>query len=215
MKRLSFILCFSLLVFVGCQKQYVSVLQNLVSPPLEINFYRSVDLAMEMPRRVAIAVFDANGSSEEAVDMISHTFADELAKRGKCEVVFPPSAPAFFLPHTGITDGGRIDLEALSKAKKQLNVDGFLLGTLTSWDPYDPPRLGLKVQLVSATTGKVLWAADAIVDGSEPGVRRCAKQYYEREQEGDSAFGWKIVLTSPRRFSQFVSYHFLETMETE
>ncbi len=45
-----------------------------------------------------------------------------------------------------------------------MGVDGVIAGTVTAWDPYDPPRLGMSLALYSRPGGARLVDDDAVVD---------------------------------------------------
>jgi hypothetical protein len=46
----------------------------------------------------------------------------------------------------------------------QLGVDAVVVGTVTAWDPYDPPKLGLSLALYSRPGSALLSHADATLD---------------------------------------------------
>lgn len=45
-----------------------------------------------------------------------------------------------------------------------MGVDGVIVGTVTAWDPYDPPRLGLSLALYSRPGGERMIDDAAVVD---------------------------------------------------
>ena len=47
---------------------------------------------------------------------------------------------------------------------QQLGADGVIVGTITSWDPYDPPRLGLSLVLHARTSVLRAQSTNALVD---------------------------------------------------
>jgi len=195
----------------GCSPQHVAL--SLVRPArAPVNYYRAAGLRAERLQRVALAPFEPGPADERAAQTVTQAFSHELAKLGRFEVVFPPTEPGFFLPHTGLKPDGTIDVDALVRARKQLRVDAFLIGTVTAYKAYDPPLLGLKVQLVSATSGEVLWAADSTLDGSEPNVRRLARTYHGQHEDDDTLYGWRAVLVSPTRYARFFCFHILSTL---
>ena len=53
------------------------------------------------------------------------------------------------------------DARALAQ---QLGADGVVVGTVTSWDPYDPPRIGLSLVLHARTPAMRGESAGALVD---------------------------------------------------
>lgn len=140
-------------------------------------------------------------------------FAAELQKLGAFEVILPPSSHARELSQGIFDENGTMDLDTAIKAHEELHADAFVIGKVTVYKPYDPPALGVRLQIISAKTGDVLWTADAVFDGSESLIRRRARKYFHRRHDGEeSLFGWTIVMTSMRRYVQFVSNEILSTL---
>ncbi len=114
-----------------------------------------------------------------------------------------------------------------------LGTDGLFVGTLSAWDPYEPPKIGATIQLIARQAP----IADGNVDsreltyqatGDRPGVTTVHRQpvaqasgYYDAANHqviGDlhtyaigrtplqSPSGWRRYLLSMDLYSEFVSY---------
>ncbi len=115
-----------------------------------------------------------------------------------------------------------------------LEVDGIVIGTITTFDPYPPPTLGMAVQLFSRGSrpgGRSLdtqaltraSSDDTVAMGSRGGAYATAqaagvfdsrnhttlallRQYAAGRTEPDSPFGTEVYLMNIELYTQFVSY---------
>ncbi len=111
-----------------------------------------------------------------------------------------------------------------------LNVDGLVVGTITAWDPYQPPRIGGSVQLFSrrgrlesidplllrragTSTAAPFVESDRPVsqvtghfDSANGSVLTALQFYSTGRTPSDSASGWRRYLLSMDLFSEFVSH---------
>ena len=120
---------------------------------------------------------------------------------------------------------------------EEMGVDGLLLGSITAWDPYDPPQLGLALALYarpgsmkrgerpidprslsyqptdynpfpqSTYTDAPTAAVSEFLDGKNHQVQMDLKHYAAGRHETDSAMGWKRYLASMDLFSEFAAWH--------
>lgn len=128
------------------------------------------------------------------------------------------------------------DAQALMNA---LGVDGLIVGTVTSYDPYPPPKLGAAVQLFRRESPqqisnldpvKVTRAANdriapgAVVnelpiaqasgmfDASNHQTLMWLDQYAAGRTELNSAYGKRIYLVNMELYTQFVAYRLLHDL---
>jgi len=120
-----------------------------------------------------------------------------------------------------------------------LNVDGLLVGTIASWDPYEPPKIGATVQLywrvsrdgapvldtralTRAPTGHAigetrrydqpLSTASGYFDAADGGVQLRLRQYAHGRVEHDSGAGWRRYTISMDLYSEFVSHELMRRL---
>ena len=113
-----------------------------------------------------------------------------------------------------------------------LGVDGLLVGTITAWDPYEPPKIGAAVQLYSRGRGGAMERVDprrlsrSTRGGALPGavrhaqpvaeaggyfdaangrIRRNLRHYARGRSPLDSPAGWRRYLLDMDLYSEFVS----------
>jgi hypothetical protein len=117
-----------------------------------------------------------------------------------------------------------------------LGADGLVVGVVTAYDPYDPPKMGLALELYvnprseavesldprlltrAATAGAVgpagpvrlrqpVNAVSAFFDAADPVLREKIQRYgYDRSPTDDDQDAWRRYRISMDLFSEFVSY---------
>lgn len=125
------------------------------------------------------------------------------------------------------------DARRLARA---LGIDGLVVGTVTAYDPYDPPKLGLTLALFGSegrlagsrggagdpmamqTAGteaavnnglfreQPLTVVSEMLDARDQGVQMNVKRYAEGRTEPSTALGWKGYLANADLYNQFASW---------
>lgn len=122
-----------------------------------------------------------------------------------------------------------------ARLQQALGADGLVLGSITAWDPYDPPKIGLALELyvapevdrldvlelrklTTAATDPAAVPADqplrqpltsvsALLDASDPTVREALKAYAtKRGAEEIREEDWRHYRISIDRFAEFAAY---------
>lgn len=115
-----------------------------------------------------------------------------------------------------------------------LGADGVVVGTITAWEPYDPPKLGVNVALFArdgamgvSPTGvnpvnlanspvdtrpagfaeRPLAVVSEHLDGKSHEVQMDVRRYAEGRHEGATALGWRRYMASMELFTQFAANH--------
>jgi hypothetical protein len=128
------------------------------------------------------------------------------------------------------------DAKALINA---LGVDGLIVGTVTSYDPYPPPKMGAAVQLfhrdVSSQLSQLdpvqvtraandrispgavanehpIAQASGLFDASNHQTLMWLEQYAAGRTELNSAYGTRIYLVNMELYTQFVAYRLLHDL---
>jgi hypothetical protein len=114
-----------------------------------------------------------------------------------------------------------------------LGVDGLIVGTITAYDPYDPPKLGLKLALFARNPGVESASLDPLrlqisytesdkrlasrylttpvatvsehLDGANHEVQMELKRYSTGRHNPDGPMGWKRMLASMELYTQFAA----------
>lgn len=131
--------------------------------------------------------------------------------------------------------------EAVSVAKA-LGADAILVGSVSAWDPYSPPSIGMTIglfarsetmrtvegptfdpiELQAASTDQLIrgdWPASQPVsavaqhlDASHYETMRAVRSYAASRTDPTSGLGWKRYTMSMRSFTQFACFHALEEL---
>lgn len=129
--------------------------------------------------------------------------------------------------------------EALALAEV-LGVDAVVLPTLTSWDPYDPPRVGLDVDVYARSRSmgtpedptdpftlaraasdrsgdswdatRPIAAISIELDGSNGAVRAAVRAFAEGRADPTSATGWLGYIRSMDRFETFAAFQSVQAL---
>lgn len=124
------------------------------------------------------------------------------------------------------------DARALAKV---LGVDALVIGTITDYDPYNPPKLGMALMLFvndrdeytltnadpmklrqaysdrqvavnNANTSRPAATVSEHLDASNHDVLLQVKQYALGRHDKSSAMGWRQILASMDRYTEFAAY---------
>lgn len=121
-----------------------------------------------------------------------------------------------------------------------LGVDGLIAGTIITYDPYNPPKLGLTLQLYTVdgtgtsdvddirklqnspsdsyiigiqTFRQPVASVSTVLNAADNGVREDLRAYAEGKiQQHSSALGWEKYLMDMDLYTQYVGHRLLEQM---
>jgi hypothetical protein len=127
--------------------------------------------------------------------------------------------------------------EQATKIMNVLGVDGLVVGTITSWDPYQPPKLGLAVQLFTTmdepnqtnfdvqstrtasseapeqpAPAQAMAQAAGIWDASNHRTLAALQGYAKGRTRLNSAYGPDLHLVDMDLYTQFVAYQLVEKL---
>ena len=170
-----------------------------------VKHFQAPDLDARAIRRVVVVPFDHAGHDQQAVHTVTQAFAQKLQELARFEVIYQPDATAAVDEEAKLWEKGQINLAVLSKAAAAFQADAFVFGTITRYQPFDPPVLGLKVCMATASDGEVVWQADGVFDAKTAEVADAVKHYFKKRYKRDRHFyGWEMMLVSMPRYSEFV-----------
>jgi hypothetical protein len=178
--------------------------------PINVFFADARDLANV--RRVVVLPFTAAAGLVADTGLVRAAFLDELTKLQRFEVVpLPEAAPEDERLYRSL-ERGRLSTQDLVELGARYRVDGLILGTVTSWRPYLPPHLGLRVHLLSIHSATQVWAAEGLYDAADGAVREDLEEYAATfAAEEASLHGSEIHLISPRKFARYVCHRLAGT----
>lgn len=164
-------------------------------------------------RRVLLLPFEYNIDREAVIDEVTEAFSVELRKIGSFEVILPPGSKTTRNQEYEIWVKGSINLKTILALRKKYDVDAIIFGNITHYRPYEPMLLGVKLGMISTDTGEVIWSADGVFDSNENEVAKLVKYYFESTHQKSALYGWKLILLSMRRYSQFVANQITKTLQ--
>ncbi len=136
-----------------------------------------------------------------------------------------------FTAITGVADAMTL-IEAL-------NVDGLIVGSVTAWDPYEPPKIGMAIQLYArrnpnggtrldprqlsaAATDPSAYSvtryrqpvnhAAAYLDAGHGDILSRLQRYAKGRSGEDSPAGWRRYLLSMDLYSEFASHELMRRL---
>ncbi len=178
-----------------------------------INYHKSEEYINTKLHRVLLLPFTVESQRDKVVNEVTDAFYIELQKSAKFEIIVPQGFQDILSQQNDIWNRGLIRSETIEEAKRRYNVDAIMFGTITQYQPYEPPVLGIKIGMFSAVSGNIMWSSDAIFDSSEASVIKLVKTYYkEHYKRKQSLYDWKIILLSMKRYAQFVAYHMVASL---
>lgn len=178
-----------------------------------INYHQSEEYSNTGLHRVLLLPFTIESQRDKVVDEVTEAFYIELQKSAKFDIVVPQGFQDILSQQKDIWTRGLIRPETIVEAKKRYKVEAIIFGTITQYQPYEPPVLGIKIGMFSATSGNIMWSSDAVFDSSEASVIKLVKSYYKNHyQRKQSLYDWKIVLLSMKRYAQFAAHYMVGTL---
>ena len=180
--------------------------------PKAINSWLAEPTDLASVRRIMVLPFGQEAGVQADCNAVRDAFVGELQKLRRFEVVPLPSDALEDDVLTKSLTRGRLSSDALVRLCTRYSVDGVFVGTVTSWRPYQPQRLGMRTHLVSVHSGSPIWAVDAIYDAAERTTIGDLRHFVEHTQRDDgNLHGWEMNLISPGKFTSFVAHRFVGT----
>lgn len=187
------------------------------------------------PMPVVAVLAEADPAAPADAGEFAQILALELMREGRTRVV-RPSARDETLPHRD---------EDLVRRARALGADAVIAAALVDCDPYDPPRLALRVQLFRATprqmsgdeidrlVSSASWrkgpvalspqgaayaaaAFEAVYDARDEEVRAELRDFTRRRGRGDSAFPQEREFSAVQsRYFEFVAHQVVRRLGPE
>jgi hypothetical protein len=190
---------------------------------------------------VVLPLLNHSGSSDFDAIRATDILVEELSQvKGPGLVVLPTNRAMKILLAHGQTHATSIE-QAMDIAS-QLGVDGAVVGAVTAYDPYDPPRIGMVLQLFwvradmkgqvtepvrlsrsPSGEGPAYYAGagpasqvQAMLDASDNEVVFRIQQFAKLHEGQDSSFGWRRYLVDSDSYMRFVCHELIaDLMDVE
>jgi hypothetical protein len=182
-----------------------------------VNVYRAANRLPAAVRRVAVlplAVSGGSGEMDFGRENLQPVLLAELRKTCRFELIPVAIEDLKRWSGKGVWSAAeKLPADFLARIREATGADAVLFCQLSHYRPYAPVAIGWKLQLVDATQGNVLWAADIMFDAADPQVAASARCHGQaREGNLDRLLGASGILLSPNRFGQFAAATALGTL---
>jgi TolB-like protein len=115
--------------------------------------------------RIALLPFENLTDDKTAFDQIMPVVKNRIESKG-FELVNGDSLNNF-LCKMRVRSTGYISREIAQEIKKEFNVEGILVGSITSYYPIKNPQVGLLARLIDPTNGAIVWTSQASATGED------------------------------------------------
>ncbi len=166
-------------------------------------------------RRVLVLPFFIEDNGDADPMLVWQIFCKELHKTSRFEVIpLPENDHEEWMDNIARLKG-IFPISKLLDFCEKYGTDAVVFGTVTRFRAYRPPCLGLRVGMVSAQTGQVVWEADVIFDMADQESLLDLKHYLNNvASPGNTLDSWEMTLLSPRRFASYVCHRVVERWKT-
>lgn len=189
-------------LLIGCahEKQVASV--PTIAP---FQQYVAPNIDWSTVKRVVLMPLANQTAYPKAAEEMQTNLAAELQRAGRFDIVVATHEDAAARARDVFSRGQFDELELLRVAR-EYQADAVLFGQMTQYHPYNPPRLGLSLLMISPGEGIVIASSDGLWDARETGTAALAKEVYSQSLSfPQSIVGSERVLDSPEMFQRFVS----------
>ena len=199
-----------------CRRWFVLVLLTagagccLLTPappmPPAVREYRAREFQWNAVGRVLVLPLANETKFHHAAEEVRTALVAELQALGRFEVVPAPCDGPVGILVSQVRVAGRFNETALIELARMFRADVILMGTMTQYSPYPPPRLGLAIQAVSPFDALVVASVDGLWDTASKPTADLARAFYRMAHAPrQPATASALVFDSPRLFQRFVA----------
>lgn len=185
------------------------------APESKVHCFTAPSVLCDPPARIVVVPFACAPAAREAGPMLTQAVALAVQDTFSNDVITAGHVDERITAEGVLWQRGRVDMDVLVTAQKQYLADVFLFGAVTHYRPYNPPLIGLKLRMISARTGGVLWAAEGSFDAREEQVRSQGIDYFNESGLRDKLYGAELVFISPKQYATFVAREMLLPLKTK
>lgn len=156
-------------------------------------------------QRVVLLPLANQTAYPKIAEELQTNLAAELQRAGRFDIVVAtredPGARA-----REIFASGKFDEVELLRIAREYQAQAVLVGQVTQYHPYNPPRVGLSLIMIHPAEGIVIASSDGLWDARETAIAEQARQLYGQSLTWpQSLLGSERVLESPDVFQRYVS----------
>jgi hypothetical protein len=174
--------------------------------------YQAPGFDWALIRRIVMVPLANDSSYPHATFEMQETLASRMQCAGRFEVVL--AAPSECITRRGsVRVNGRFDETEMLGLADVYNADAILFGTITQYQPYVPPQVGLALRLVRPADGAVFASIDGLWDARDQAVAEQARCYTMLTLNTEtSLLGCDLAIDSPSVFRRFACHNAVEAL---
>lgn len=153
-------------------------------------------------RRVGILPFSGRDLTAEQSADLQRALHSECSRTAPFEFVLLDANDLAELERSDPYRRGWYEPATLIGLSRRYTLDAILFGVVSQARFFPPQLLALRVDMVSAETGLVIWSGSIDLDATDPRVQQGLQKYYS----GDGAEAWRVALLSPERLARFAAF---------
>lgn len=202
MPRSRHVLILALLLHLGCVHPPVQT----VGPPDPAPFQQFVapNFDWSTVKRVVLMPLANQSAFAAASSELQNNLAAELQRTGRFDVVVATREDPGGRARDVFSSGSFDELELLRIAR-EYDAQAVMLGTVTHYHPYAPPRVGLSLIMISPAEGVAVASVDGLWDARELSTARQAQGYLrEKLSWRQGLMGVDRAIESPDVYQRFV-----------
>jgi len=181
---------------------------RLRAEPISVKTYTADTL--DTVSSVGFVPFTGRATARATTADVMEAFVAELQLLGRFHVIVGRNADGSLAAPAGIRPEAPLTVESLIQGRRRSGLDAIITGEITQHRAYGSPLLGLDIRMISCKTGEVEWQAWAVVDSSRAEVVARLRDYARHTCGNRNE--WRKLLSSPRRYAQFVSHEMLASL---
>jgi hypothetical protein len=177
--------------------------------------FRAEDLTPSSIRRVVFVPIEDEANAGIARQAVQESLSREFEKATSIEIVTIDTAGHLEMArHAPPRRSGQYPLEAILALATRHGADAVLFGAVTAYRPYAPQRLGVRLDLISAETGLLLWSVFSDFDMSDEDAKNTLERVYRTQAAAtQQSLSWDQAQNSPARFAQLVASEAIATLK--
>ncbi len=167
-------------------------------------------------RRVAVLPVHIPGSVDVDEQEFDSIIQAEIRRTGRFEIVeVTPERLYQVIRMHRLSSLSAVPDELLSYLTSSLGADGILQTDLTSYRPYRPFEVGLRMRLFDIRSNEALWAVDEILNAGDKLVHTDSRHYALGQVHNKYPFEDSYAaLRSPNRFAAYSAFTLFGTIPT-
>ena len=158
---------------------------------------------------VAVLPFIDYTETRGATAEMTKIFTEELARFNESGIVHSTAMFDYLIQNKiELTDKNVREIGVA--VGKVFNVDAVIIGAITEYDEYFPPKLGLSLEVVTVADGETIYAVSETYDASFNFVRKELEEFCGVKKVQDSVYGNELIMQKMDLYAEFVSYQIIK-----